>query len=138
MFTANQISDLPNVIIDIIFEYIQKSNIIFLNTTYYKIYHHLLKKNIKLYESYIRDIIRRDNDFVFKEIIRENNYRLIKCTNYIYKDMIFNNYIYFLQYFCIEHYSEKCRQLVLEELSKRNLCKNLHKKNIVKYIKWSN
>lgn len=135
MFTAKEISELPDVIIDIIFEYIPKKNLIFLNTTYYKMYHHTLKKHIRLYESYNRDVIKRDNEFVFKQIIRENNDMLINCTNYRYKDMIFTNYIYFLQYFCIEHNSDKCRELLIEELSKRNLCKNLHKKNIVKYIK---
>jgi sugar-specific transcriptional regulator TrmB len=138
MYTVKLVNELPDVIIDIIFEYIPKTNVIFLNTTYYKLYHHFLKPHIRLYESYIRDVIKRDNDFVFKEILRENNDRLIKCKKYRYKDMIFNNYIYFLQYFCIEHNSEKCRQLLIEELSKRNLCKNLHKKKIVKYIKWRN
>lgn len=138
MFIAKQISELPDVIIDIIFEYIKREKLVFVNTMYYKLYHHLLKNHIHLYESYVRDIIRRDNEFVFEHILRENNHNMIKCTNYRYKDMIFNNYIYFLQYFCIENSSEKCRELLIEELSKRNLCKNLHKKNIVKYIKWSN
>lgn len=137
MFVVKEIRELPDVIIDIIFEYIPKQKLIFVSTTYYKLYHHLLKNHIQLYESYVRDVIRRDNDYIFEQILRENNQQMMKCTNYRYKDMIFNNYIYFLQYFCIENDSEGCRQILMEELSKRNLCKNLHKKNIVKYIKWN-
>jgi len=138
MFVVNQICDLPDEIINIIFEYIPKISLVFVNTAYYTLFHHKLKKHITLYESYTRDVIRRDNDFVFQQILRENEDRLIKCTNYRYKNMVFNNYIYFLKYFCMENESEKCRKIIMDELIKRNLCKNLHKKNIVKYIKWNN
>lgn len=137
MFIDHKISELPDVIIDIILEYVPKERLIFVNKTYYKLYHHLLKKHIRLYESYVRDTIKRDNEFVFEQILRENNDMLIECRNYRYKYMIFNNYIYFLNYFCIENNSENCRQLLKEELIKRNLYKYLHKKNISKYIKWN-
>ena len=52
--------------------------------------------------------------------------------------MIFNNYLYFVMNFCIENNSDRCREIVLNFLSKRDLCRNLHKKNVVKYIKWRN
>ena len=52
--------------------------------------------------------------------------------------MIFNNYIYFVMNYCIEHNSEQCRQIIIYYLVKSNLNKNLHKKNFVKYIKWKN
>jgi hypothetical protein len=83
-------------------------------------------------------MIRRDNEFVFEKIITENIELWIKKKEYIYKNMIFNNYIYFIINYCIENNSERCRDILTNYLSKRHLCRNLHKKNVVKYIKWKN
>ncbi len=132
------ISLLPNEIINEILEYIPKQNLIFVNSTYYNLYHCLLKNYIPIYESYVRDMIRKDIFFVFKQIIRDNINTWIKNRQYRYKDMVFSNYIYFVLYYCIENNSERCRNILMEELLKRNLCRNLHKKNIIKYIKWIN
>jgi hypothetical protein len=130
---VKQIKDLPDEIIRLIFEYIPEVDLIFTNTTNYKLYHHLIKHKIKLYESYIRDVIKRDNEFVFNQILIDNVDKFIKSTNYIYKNMTFSNYIYFIKYFCMEHDSDNCRKLLVEELIKRDLHKNLHKKNVIKY-----
>ncbi len=132
-----KISLLPNEIINEILEYIPKQKLIFVNSTYYNLYHCLIKKYIPVYESYVRDMIRKDIFFVFKQLIRENIEMWIKNRQYRYKDMVFSNYIYFVLHYCIENNSERCRNILIEELSKRNLCRNLHKKNIIKYIKWT-
>lgn len=133
-----QISDLPDDIINLIRQFIPYKKLVFVNKTFYNLYHHTIRKSIPLYENYIRDIIRRDNEFVFEKVIEENIHYWIKNRNYRYKNMIFNNYIHFIINFCIENYSERCREILLKILSKRHLCRNLHKKNIVKYIKWKN
>ena len=133
-----KISLLPDEIINEILEYIPKQKLIFVNSTHYNLYHCLLKNYILVYESYVRDMIRKDIFFVFKQIIRENINTWIKNRQYRYKDMVFSNYIYFVLYYCIENNSERCRNILMEELLKRNLCRNLHKKNIIKYIKWIN
>jgi hypothetical protein len=138
MNIMKNISLLPNEIINEILEYIPKQNLIFVNSTYYNLYHCLLKNYIPIYESYVRDMIRKDIFFVFKQIIRDNINTWIKNRQYRYKDMVFSNYIYFVLYYCIENNSERCRNILMEELLKRNLCRNLHKKNIIKYIKWIN
>jgi len=138
MNIMKKISLLPDEIINEILEYIPKQKLIFVNSTYYNLYHCLLKKYILVYESYVRDMIRKDIFFVFKQIIRENINTWIKNRQYRYKDMVFSNYIYFVLYYCIENNSERCRNILMEELLKRNLCRNLHKKNIIKYIKWIN
>jgi hypothetical protein len=133
-----QISDLPDDIIRLIKEFIPTNKLVFLNKTFYNLYHHNIKQSIPLYENYTRDIIRRDNDFVFERIVRENLNLWLKNKQYIYKNMIFNNYLYFVMNFCIENNSERCREVLLHYLIKRDLCRNLHKKNVVKYIKWKN
>ena len=66
-----KINKLPNELINLIKEYIPKQKLAFTNKTNYLLYHKLIKSTIKNYENYIRDMIRRDNDFVFNLILRE-------------------------------------------------------------------
>lgn len=136
MNVIEKISNLPVELVGEIFDYIPKYKLIFVNTTYYNLYHYLIKKFIPIYESYTRDMIRRDNYFVFERILRENYESWVKNREYRYKNMVFSNYIYFILHFCMENNSERCRNILMDELSKRDLCRNLHKKNIIKYIKW--
>ena len=132
------ISDLPCDIINLIKEYIPRWKLVFVNKNFYDLYHYTIKKRIPLYNNYVRDMIRRDNDFVFERIIKENIELWLKKKEYFYKNMVFNNYIYFIMNYCIENNSERCRDVLSNYLSKRHLCRNLHKKNVVKYIKWKN
>ena len=130
-----KITELPEELIFIIKEYIPNIKLIFVNKTNYLLYHFLLKKTIPNFENYVRDVIRRDNEFVFENIIRENYVKWLQNINYIYKNMIFKNYIYFISYFCIENESSKCRYFISHFFKKLGMCKNLHKKNIVRYIR---
>jgi hypothetical protein len=87
---------------------------------------------------YIRDTIRRDNNFVFEMIVRENYLKWFEIKNYTYKNYEFKNYVYFVINYCIENESNKCRNFIVEFLQELGLYKNQHKKNFVKYIKWKN
>jgi hypothetical protein len=132
------ISELPNDVINLIKEFIPNHKRVFVNKRFYNLYHNTIRMNIPLYENYIRDIIRRDSYFVFEKVLQENIELWLKNKQYRYKNMVFNNYLYFVINFCIENNSERCRELLLDFLIKRDLCRNLHKKNVVKYIKWMN
>jgi len=127
---------LPDEILEIIKEYIPKIYLIYTNKSNFILYHFLTNKIIKNYENYIRDIIRRDNDFIFNYILEENYNKWIHIKNYIYKNKIFKNYFYFTINYCIENDSNNCRNIICIFLKKHGLGKNLHKKNIVKYIPW--
>ena len=129
---------LPDELVRYIKEYIPKKEFVFTNRENYNLYHTLLKPSIKDYESYIRSMIRQDNEFVFKKIVEENFSKWYEIRQYKYKNMIFNNYLYFVMNFCIENDSNNCRKTILDFLKEHGLGKNLHKKNIVKYIKWKN
>ena len=129
---------LPPELIRYIKEYIPKKTFVFTNRENYNLYHSLLKPSIKDYESYIRSMIRQDNEFVFKKIVEENFSKWYEIRQYKYKNMIFKNYLYFVMNFCIENESNNCRKTILDFLKEHGLGKNLHKKNIVKYIKWKN
>jgi hypothetical protein len=132
------IKELPDDIILYILKFIPYDKLVFVNSSYYKLYHYTIKKYIPLYDNFIRDVIRRDNEYVFEQIIFENIDLWLKKKNYIYKHMIFNNFLYFVLNYCIEFNSNNCRNKLMNYLSKRDLCRNLHKKNVVKYIKWKN
>ena len=132
------VNNLPEELIDKIKEYIPKKYLVFLNKTNYILYHSLIKPYIKNYENYIRDTIRRDNSFVFERIINENYTRWFQIKNYRYKNIITSNYAYFVINYCIENDSNSCRKITEDFFKELGLCKNLHKKNIIKYIKWKN
>ena len=129
---------LPPELIRYIKEYIPKKTFVFTNRENYNLYHSLIKPSIIEYESYIRAMIRQDNEFVFKKIIEENITKWYEIRQYKYKNMVFNNYLYFVMNFCIENESNSCRKTILEFLKEHGLGKNLHKKNVVKYIRWKN
>lgn len=125
-------------LVDIIKEYIQNKNLVFTNRENYRLYHPLIKPYIKDIESYIRTMIRQDNEFVFNRIMEENCFKWYNIRKYQYKNMIFSNYLYFVISFCIDNDSNNCRKVVSDFLKEHGLGKNLHKKNVVKYIKWKN
>ena len=129
---------LPDELVRYIKEYIPKKVFVFTNRENYNLYHSLIKPSITDYESYIRAMIRQDNEFVFNKIIKENCSKWYEIVNYKYKNMIFKNYLYFVMNFCIENDSNNCRKIISDFLKEHGLGKNLHKKNIVKYIKWKN
>jgi hypothetical protein len=132
------LSVLPDDIIDLIKEFIPRKHLVFVNKSFYNLYHHNIRSNISSYENYIRDMIRRDNYLVFEKIIEENIDSWLKNKKYKYKNMSFNNHIYFIVYYCIENNAERCREITHDYLKNRDLCRNLHKKNVIKYIKWNN
>jgi hypothetical protein len=134
----DKINLLPRDIVNFIKEFIPNSAFVFTNRENYLLHHNTLKPSIKNYENYVRDMIRRDNDFVLNMIVRENFRNWYEIKQYRYKNMIFKNYFYFTINFCIENDSNNCRNVMHNFLKEHGLGKNLHKKNVVKYIRWKN
>lgn len=133
------INNLPYVLIHYIKDYIPLSSFIFVNRYYYIENHYLLKNYFipKIQtENYIRDIVKRDYYFVFERLLNENYKKWLGITEIIYKNVMYKNYIYFLKDFCLIHESNKCRNILNNFLKEYGLCKNQHKKNTSKHIKW--
>jgi len=130
---------LPIVIIDIIESFVPNIVYMNLNKEYYYKYHSLFTKyiNPKLLEQYIRTTIRQDNDFVFKQILMENYVWWLKMKKYLYRDSIYANYVLFLNSYCLEYDSFKCKNQISDLLKELGLSKNQHKKNIVRNIRWT-
>jgi hypothetical protein len=134
------IKNLPLEIEDIIKECLPISVLITLNKQYYKQYHKQFKNLIPrgLYENYVRDMLRKDNDFVFRFVIKENFKIWEKIKKYNYSKTEYGSYFCFIDKYCINNGSTKCRNVLNDFLHKSGLSKNQHKKNNIKNIIWTN
>jgi hypothetical protein len=134
------IRKLPVFIIDFISKYVPNIVYVWLNREYYFKYHHLLSKymNQKNREDYIRQIVRKDDYFVFNQLLLENYSWWLKMTKYLHKDGIYANYLMFLNFYSLEYDSFKCKELITNLLKELGLSKNQHKKNIIRNIRWKN
>lgn len=132
-----RISKLPNELCRIIFTYVRDEEKIFLNTTYYNKYHHLFVTKIKTnYDNYVRDIIRRDNDFVLKQLLNENYNQWLKKRKLIHKSIIYSHYSGYLLGLSMDNESNKCKELINHFYDTKGLSKNLHKKNRNSNKRW--
>ena len=140
IFKLELIKKLPQEIEDIIKVFLPISVIITLNKTFYIKYHASIKKYISSgqYDNYIRDTLRRDNEFVFSFLLKENIDIWINIKKYKYSGTNYGNYICFVDKFCIDNESTKCRTVLLDFLNKTGLSKNRHKKNTITNIIWTN
>ena len=133
------IDKLPYELVDIVYSYIPKKVTIFLTKTNY-LSDHCYITNYMIHngqiENYIRAIVRQDNDFVFKQLLKENHQRWLNMKKYYYRNCIHLNYIVFLESYAIDNESTKCRKLIGELFQELGLSKNQHKKNTIKYIRW--
>jgi hypothetical protein len=133
-----KINKLPDELVEYIKDFIPFSTLIWLNKKIY-IKHHKIVKGLIMkseYENYIRDTIRRDNYFVFKYLFKENFQKWLYMKKYMYKNIIYSNYVMFLSGFCIDNQSDNCRKIILDKLDETGLSKNQHKKNTITNIRW--
>jgi hypothetical protein len=132
-------NEIPDVLIDIVFQYILIRVKILLNKNFYLQYHSLFYENIlsRNKENFIRFIIRSNNSFAFHQLLTEHYIKWIKdIKNYKFKNFIYKNYIYFLKDFCLFNDSIQCLNTLNYFLNKHNLCQNQSKKNTVRNIRW--
>ena len=126
----NRMALLPEDIINLIFKYLNSVDKIFLNKKYYSKYNILIDKYIIAgrYESYIRDIIKKDYSFVFKKLLNRNFINWILMHNYKYKYATYKDYIHFLLYYSSFNKSNNCNYILNLELQllglKNDWCKN--------------
>ena len=134
------VDSLPDELILIIYSYIPKMVKLFLTKQKYIEEHKLIKKYINKtnIENYYRSMLRQDNDFVFKQLLVENQQKWFNMKSYYYKTCIYTNYITFIESYADEHESSNCKQLIVDLFEELGLNKNQHKKNMIKYIIWKN
>lgn len=125
----NKITNLPNELINIIYNYIPYTTLIFLTKTNYDLHHNnvlantINKKNKNIY-NYIRFIIRYDNyialnDFLYN-LKKFNINKTDNLTNHKikYKYKKYANFFDYLLYLCIENDkpSTKCKNIVMKHM----------------------
>jgi len=134
------VDSLPDELIFIIYLYVPKIVKLFLTKQKYLQEHPLIKQHINKQniENYYRTMVRQDNDFVFKQLLVENQQKWFNMKSYYYKTCIYTNYITFIESYADEHESSNCKQLIVDLFEELGLNKNQHKKNRIKYIIWKN
>jgi len=132
------VDSLPDELILIIYLYVPKIVKLFLTKQKYLQEHLLIKQHVNKQnmENYYRTMVRQDNDFVFKQLLVENQQKWFNMKQYYYKACIYTNYITFIESYAVENDSSNCRQLIVDLFEELGLNKNQHKKNIIKYIIW--
>ena len=133
-----KIHKLPAELVGLIQEYVPKQEFIFTNRENYKLYHHLLPINPTDFHNYVKDVIHRDNEYILNLIIRENYIKWIDSGQIRFGNAKYANYLYYVLNYAIKHESENCIKIIFIFLKEHGLDKNLHKKNLVRYIKWKN
>jgi hypothetical protein len=125
--------DVLNYIYEFVPNDVKKS----LNRSLFKEYS--LEYPIKRLNSFFINIIRQDYSFVLECHLREKFKRWYKLRNWIYKNMVFHNYIEYLKYLCIVYESQKCRNMIrnIEEEIQPEAGKKYKKKRI-RHTRWSN
>jgi hypothetical protein len=132
---------LPEEIKSIIYDFIPLDVIILCEKKKYEKYHPIVKKIINqknYYENYIRDMIRKDCEYVFSFLLVENYRKWFDIKKYVYKNTVYANYLHFLKDYCIENDANNCRNELNDFLHEMGLSKNLHKKNTARNIRWRN
>jgi hypothetical protein len=125
----------PDELKRIIFSFIPIYRKVFLNTYYYYNFHKYIKINNT--ENYIRDIIRNDNSFVFKFIIKDNFYKWKLLKKYLYKNIICYDYLSFVNYYIIQNKANKCQKELNDYLKEEGMSKNeFKKKNTIINKRW--
>jgi len=130
---------LPKEIINMIGGFLPPKMLMWLNKKFYIKFHKNVKSMIdpKLYDNYIRDVVRLDNSFVFYYITKENIQRWVLCNKNInYKNAYYPNFVSFIIDYCIQNNATKCRNIVNNFLNSSGLGKNQHKKIRYLNIRW--
>ncbi len=129
---------MPEDLVRVVASFLPKTTLVWLNKTFYRKYHKKIRGMIpeKLYDNYIRCIVREDNEFAFNYIAQENIVRWTYDKNIIYKNVSYPNFASLLNDFCVVNNSTKCRNLLEILLNESGLSKNQHKKNRYVSIRW--
>jgi hypothetical protein len=125
--------DVLNYIYEFVPNNVKKS----LNRSLFKEYS--LEHPIERLNSFFINIIRQDYSFILECHLKDKFKRWYKLRNWIYKNMVFHNYIEYLKYLCIVYESQKCRNMIrnIEEELQPEAGKKYKKKRI-RNTRWSN
>jgi len=128
----------PNEIISYILMFLPYDKQTLLDKSGYIKYHKIkIQKQLKYsFDIYIKKIISKDYYFVFNLLLNDNLYKWIHIKKYRYNQIIFKNYIFFLQYLSYEMNAEKCLTIINNSIYNTGLDEKQHKNKINRNSIW--
>ena len=87
-------------------------------------------------DNYIRQLIRRDYNYVFLNLLDENYLTWENINQYKYKSLIFDNYIQYLLHISIHYNATRCRELINRAVNSQKK-KKRHKRIRTKNKTWT-
>lgn len=127
--------NLCNEIRDIIYNYLPNNILMWTTREKYINHHYCLQKILeskKLYDNYIRYIIRNDFDIIFELVISTHNVSSWKKKKYVFRNVKYTNYFHFLDCFMFDNNAHKCRNTLFTNVYKKKY------KKIQRSIAWTN
>ena len=122
-------------VLNVIFEFIPTFIKFSLNKQFYK----TKKRKIAKPDTFLRNIIRLDYSFIFEYHLVKKYHKWRKISRWIYKNMIFHNYVEYIRHLCIVYESSKCKKLLIIHEKKINPQKKKKYKRIgIRNTRWSN
>lgn len=88
-----------------------------------------------VYESFLRDMVRKDCDFVFATELRRRGQVWLHQKRYVYKQTIYANYVSFLKDYCLEHGADRCLRCLQDCWDEWGLSQNESKKKRI-HSRW--
>lgn len=133
----NKIIKLPNELKQIIFKFIPKLQLITCSRLYFKLYFRYKYKifeskynriiplyvtpitlNRIQYDTYIRRIIRNNDYFIFSNLLDICYDKWIHFKKWRYNNMIFDNYLQYINYLCNLYNSGNCKNILKKFVKK--------------------
>lgn len=129
-----------DVITRCILLFIPPETLVWLNKENYNKHQACIRKQIPetSFESYIRDLVRKNHSFTMEHVVRENIQKWIKMKKYRYKNILAPDYLHFIYYFAAEHQSRQSLE-VIDNVAREIIGTKWHKRNGVRTIrtKWT-
>jgi hypothetical protein len=129
---------LPDDILGNIYDYIQPFYLTLLNKKLYSENRSCIRQHIPVlnYESYIRQMVRKDNHFVFRHLLLESFTKWQQLINFKYKNFTFEDYVAYIIYLSQEHEASRVCEMITDKQNKEG--KKRHKNVRVRSNTWSN
>ena len=129
---------LPLVLVAEIYKFIPLKTLVLCSKDNWINYYNFFLKTKQLNQSYLRNILRKDLNFVFSYYLQYYFKKFIKPRKIKYNSYIFSTYMNLIRHITITYDSQKCYQIVLDFEEKNAIDKKKYKKKKIKLNKWSN
>ena len=120
-----------------ILNYLPKVILIQINKHLFYKYHKCLNIHNNSLELYIRDTIKLDHSFIFKQLLIEKNERWLRMKKYVFKNLIFKTYVDFILFYSLQQKSYKCFNLI-KKYNNTKLCEKGSKNDKIINTRWIN